>query len=418
MQEHPSLNVSAGSLYLYDSKAAAELKKLADAAAEVRKKKPVEEFVRVLTETPGKVPVTKLFHRGDPDQPKNAVVPGGLAVLDRALPLTLPEKAMATGTTGRRLALANWLTDPKHPLTARVLVNRVWMLHFGKGIVGTPGDFGRLGERPTHPELLDWLASEFVTNGWSVKYLHRLILTSAAYRQSSVRETTKDAADPDARLLSRFPLRRLDAEAIRDGMLAVSGKLNLKQYGPPVPVMEDDAGLIIIGRANRDGAQYKLGDESVPPGEESRRSVYIQARRSKPLGVLSVFDWATAEPNCEARNSSTATPQALMLMNSDFVATQAEAFAERIRKDAGPEPKAQVARAWKLAYGTMPTDKELAGALGFIKSATEAFRKQPAPPAAPPKKGEKAPAPPSAETRALAAFCQALLSSNRLLYVD
>src|SRR5262245_10610353 len=163
-------------------------------AADVRKKKPVEEFVRVLTEEPGKVPQTFLHHRGDPDQPKDAIPPGGLSVLDGALPLkSLPK--LATGTTGRRLALANRLTDPKHPLTARVMVNRVWMLHFGRGLVGTPGDFGRLGEKPTHPELLDWLASEFVSQGWSIKKLHRLILTSTAYRQSSARDAAKDSAD-------------------------------------------------------------------------------------------------------------------------------------------------------------------------------------------------------------------------------
>jgi hypothetical protein len=188
--------------------------------------------------------------------------------------------------------------------------------------------------------------------------------------------------------------------------------------------MEDDAGLVVIGKANRDGAQYKLGDESVPPGEESRRSVYIQVRRSKPLGVLATFDGTTAEPNCEVRSSSTATPQALQLLNGEFTITQAEAFAQRVRKDAGPELKDQVTRAWKLAYGKEPTEKELAGALAFLKSATETFRERPAPPApaaAPPKKGAKAPEPPkpaTAEERALAAFCQALLGSNRFLYLE
>jgi mono/diheme cytochrome c family protein len=418
MQEHPSLNVSDRSLYLYDRKAADELKKMAADAAEVRKKKPVEEFVRVLTETPGNVPQTFLHHRGDPDQPKDAISPGGLSVLDTALPLKLPTQPLKTGTTGRRLALANWLTDPKHPLTARVLVNRVWMIHFGKGLVGTPGDFGRLGEKPTHPELLDWLASEFVANGWSIKKLHRLILTSTAYRQSSARDAAKDATDADNRLLGRYPLRRLDAEAVRDAMLATSGKLNLKPFGPPVPVMEDDAGLVIIGKANRDGAMYKLGDESVPLGEESRRSIYIQMRRSKPLAILGAFDWATAEPNCEVRNSSTDTPQALMLLNGDFATTQAEAFADRVRKEAGTDLKDQVKRAWKLAYLREPTEKELAGALAFLRTATETFRKQPALPPVPPKKGEKAPEPLSPEARALAAFCQALLSSNRFLYVE
>src|SRR5262249_53701774 len=200
--------------------------------------------------------------------------------------------------------------------------------------------FGRLGEQPMHPELLDWLASEFVEGGWSVKKLHRLILTSAVYRQSSAREPAKDAADPDNRLLGRFPLRRLDAGAVRHGQLAVSGKLNPKAFGPPVPVMEDDAGLVVIGMANRDGAMYKLGDESVPAGEESRRSVYVQVRRSKPLGMLDTFDWATVEPNCEARNSSTATPQSLLLLNGEFVIGQAEALAGRARPEAGPDLKA------------------------------------------------------------------------------
>src|SRR5207248_4361672 len=192
MQEHPSLDVSAGSLYLYDAKAAAELKTMADAAAAVRRKKPAEEFVRALTETPGKVPPTFLHHRGDPDQPREAVAPGGLAVLDDALPLKVPDTPLpATGTTGRRLALAKWLTDPRHPLTARVLVNRVWMHHFGRGLVGTPGDFGFLGERPTHPELLDWLAGDFMAGGWRLKRLHKLIMTSTAYRQAARRDALR-----------------------------------------------------------------------------------------------------------------------------------------------------------------------------------------------------------------------------------
>jgi hypothetical protein len=244
------------------------------------------------------------------------------------------------------------------------------------------------------------------------------VLTSAAYRQSSARDRSKDAIDTDNRLLGRYPLRRLDAEAVRDSMLAVSGKLNPKAFGPPVPVMEDDAGLIVIGKANRDGAQYKLGDESVPPGEESRRSVYVQVRRSKPLAILGAFDWATAEPNCETRNSSTGTPQALVLLNGDFAVTQAEAFSERVRKEAGADPKDQAKRAWKLAYLRGPTERELASALAFLRRVTKAFREQPAAPVAPPKKGGKAPEPPSPEARAMAAFCQALLSSNRFLYVE
>jgi mono/diheme cytochrome c family protein len=422
MREHPSLNVSAGSLYLYDSKAAAELKKMADAAAEVRKKKPVEEFVRALTETPGKLPTTFLHHRGDPDQPNEPVPPGGLSVLDDTLPLKVPTKPTAAGTTGRRLALADWLTDPRHPLTARALVNRVWLHHFGRGLVGTPGDFGRLGETPTHPELLDWLAAEFVSNGWSLKELHRLMVTSTAYRQSSRRDAKADAVDPDNKLLGRFPLRRLDAEALRDGMLAVSGRLNAKMFGPPVPVKENEFGLFVLGVDTKDGAGRFTAEVPLPPGDEFRRSVYVQVRRSRPLGELATFDGATAEPNCEMRTSSTATPQALLLLNGEFAVAQAEAFAARVAAEAGPEPEDRAKRAWRLAYLREPGDQELAGAVSFLKAAAESFRSQPpAPKAAVPAKGaSKAPAAPapSPEARALALYCQALLGSNRFLYVD
>lgn len=423
MQEHPSLNVSAGSLYLYDAKAAAELKKMSDQAAVVRATKPVEEFVRALTETAGRVPPTYLHHRGDPDQPKQAVSPGGLAVLDDALPLPNPQAV--GGSSGRRLALANWLTDARNPLTARVIVNRIWMHHFGRGLVGTPGDFGRLGERPTHPELLDWLAAQFVQSGWSLKGLHRLILTSTAYRQTSTRDAKSDT-DPDNRLLGRFPLQRLDAEAIRDSMLAVSGRLNSKPFGPPVPVMDDDAGLAVIGKANRDGAGYKLGDEAVPAGDELRRSVYVEVRRTKPLAVLDAFDWAAVEPNCEARKSSTATPQSLLLLNNEFTLAQVSHFADRVKQAAGTDPRAQIVLAWHLAYGTRPDAAELGRAAKFIASQTKVFEtvtaESPALPNVAPTKSPKGtaalPAPPPPADRALAVFCQALLMSNRFLYVD
>src|SRR5262245_19891731 len=322
MREHPSLNVSAGSLYLYDQKAADELKKMADQAVAIRVKKPVEDFIRALTEIPGKVPATYLFHRGDPDQPKQAIGPGGLTILDEIDPLTIGTEA-SLRTSGRRLALARWLTDGKHPLTARVLVNRVWMHHFGRGIVGTPADFGRLGERPTHPELLDWLAADLVESGWTLKKLHKLIMTSAAYQQSSRRNPAADAIDPDNRLLHRMNLRRLEAEAVRDAVLAASGKLSRKAFGSPVPVREDEVGQIVVGKGMRDVARGITTPEPLPEDEEFRRSVYVLVRRTQPLGMLEAFDAATAEPNCEIRNASTVTPQSLMLMNSEFVLNQA-----------------------------------------------------------------------------------------------
>jgi hypothetical protein len=285
----------------------------------------------------------------------------------------------------------------------------VWLHHFGRGLVGTPGDFGKLGERPTHPELLDWLASEFVAGGWSVKRLHRLILTSTAYRQSSRRDSTGDRLDPDNRLLGRMPVRRLEAEAVRDAVLAVSGSLMPKAFGPPVPVRENDVGQIVLGKGNKDVARGSVAEVPLPAGELFRRSVYVEVRRSQTLGILEAFDAASTEPNCEARIASTVTPQALVFMNSDFIVAQSEAFAARLRNDVGDDGKEQVVRAWRLAFAAEPTEKQVREALSFLTEQTAYFRAN-----AP--KADKQPTAP--ELRALAVFCQALLSSNRLLYVD
>ncbi len=402
LREYPNLNVDAGSLYLYNSAAAAELKALADKAAAVRAKKPAEDFVRALTEVAGQVPTTYVFHRGDPEQPRQAVAPGGLTILDG---LPLPTKEAGLPTSGRRLAFARWLTDPRHPLTARVLVNRLWMHHFGRGLVGTPGDLGKLGERPTHPEMLDWLAHEFVQRGWRLKEMHRLIMTSSAYRQSSRREEKGARIDPEDRLLSRMAVRRLEAEAIRDGILAVSDSLNLKMFGPPVPVRENDVGQVVIGKGTKDLARGTTVADSLPVGEVHRRSVYVQVRRSLPLGILEAFDAATTEPNCECRKSSTVTPQALLLMNNDFLLEQSEAFAARLVREVGNEQKAQVIRAWRLAYASEPTADEVSDALRFLARQAERHRATASKPGNP-------------TQQALATFCQALLSSNRFLYVD
>jgi mono/diheme cytochrome c family protein len=401
-KQYPSLNVTDGSLYLYDSKAAGELKKLAERAAAVRAKKPVEDFVRALTELPGKVPVTYLFNRGDPQQPRQAITPGGLTILD-TLPLPVARDSRLP-TTGRRLALARWLTDPRQPLTARVLVNRVWMHHFGRGIVGTPGDFGKLGERPTHPELLDWLTSEFIRSGWKLKDLHRLMITSSAYRQSSRRDPKAAQIDPDNRLLGRMTVRRLEAESIRDGILAVSGNLYLRMFGPAVPVRENDVGQVVIGKGMKDLARGTTVAAALPEGEVHRRSVYIQVRRSLPLGILEAFDVATSEPNCEVRNSSTVTPQALMLMNNDFLVEQSDVFAARLLREAGTDPRLQVVRAWRLAFAEEPAPAQVTDAVAFLAHQAERFR------VAAPKAGDP-------QRQALASFCQALLSSNGFLYV-
>lgn len=420
LKDHPSVNVTAGSLYLYDRKAADELKAIADRAAKLRATKPKEEFVRALTEpAEAAPPPTFVFYRGDFQQPADQVPPRELEVLGGDALARLPENDPQLATTGRRLNYAHWLTSGRHPLTARVLVNRVWRHHFGRGIVATPGDFGTLGVPPTHPQLLDWLAVEFMRGGWSLKGLHRLIMTSAAYRQQSARTPELDAVDADNLLYGRMSVRRLEAEAIRDSVLAVSGKLNRKPGGPAVPVMADRVGQFVLGienlNAGRPGPVIPLN------GEEFRRSVYTQVRRSRPLSVLETFDAPAMSPNCTNRTASTVAPQSLMLMNSPWLIGMAEHFARRVAGEAGAEPRQRATRAWQLAFGRAPSEHEQQRAGEFLQQQTEHYASQSAD-AEPAKKEDEEPA--DTETlsapdlRALADLCHVLLSSNEFLYSD
>jgi hypothetical protein len=297
-------------------------------------------------------------------------------------------------------------------LVGRVLVNRVWMHHFGVGIVATPGDFGRLGEPPSHPDLLDWLADELVASGWDLKKLHRLLVTSMAYRQSSVGDEHRQTVDPDNRLLGRMAVRRLEAEAIRDAILNVSAARTHTMLGPPSLVNPDEVGQVILGSATRDGNGILVAAGADGP-EQFRRSIYVQVRRSMPLGVLEPFDVAATAPNCELRRSSTAAPQSLLMMNNDFVIRQSQRFAKRVVAEAGDDPAAQVRRAWLLAYGEQPSDADLNGGLELI-AAMRAHYEQLAVSAP----ADATPPPLSPPQQALAIVCQALLSSNRFLYVD
>ncbi|MGV3724605.1 MAG: DUF1553 domain-containing protein, partial [Actinomycetota bacterium] len=273
-------------------------------------------------------------------------------------------------------------------LLGRVLANRVWLNHFGRGLVDTPGDFGKLGVTPTHPELLDYLASWFGSTEadgakWSLKKLHKLIMMSTVYRQSSRSDAAKRAVDSDGALYSRFPVRRLDAETLRDRMLAAAGRLDRTQFGPPVPVVEDAVGQI----AAKDDAP--------------RRSVYLQTRRTKPVSFLVSFDAPVMTVNCERRISSNSAPQALMLMNSDFVLAQAGHFAARVRKEAPEGLPQQIARAWQVAYERPITAPEAEMALRFVQKQMG-------------QQTDKT----KAELLALTNLCQQLLSSNEFLYVD
>lgn len=409
LKDYPSLNVDRGSAYLYEPKRLDEhKKKYEQLRAEANKKRPADSFVACLTEVPQQAPTTHVFFRGDINQPRQVVEPGDLSLLG-SLAASISADDTQLPTTGRRLAFARQLTNGKHPLLARVLVNRVWMHHFGRGLVASPGDFGYLGERPSHPELLDWLADELVRSGWQLKHLHRLIVLSTAYQQSSQRSEPQDKVDPDNRLLGRMTVRRLEAEAIRDAILDVSGSRSEALFGPAATVNPDEVGQVIIGRATRDGNGILVAKPDT--GEDQfRRSVYVQVRRSMPLGMLEPFDVASTAPNCERRTSSTVPPQSLLMMNHDIVLQQSQRFTQRVAAEVGDDVTAQVRRAWHLAYGTPASEADVTAAITLIEAQRQHFE---ALYAAAKEKPSLTP-----QQQALAVFCQALISSNRFLYVD
>jgi hypothetical protein len=427
LEEYPSANVRGGgplNLYLELSdqrrKHKAEWSALQEKAAKIRAGKPQEEFLRVLTEIPGQLPKTYLFHRGDSTQPKQEIPPGVLTILCTSTGETLPLDDPALPTSGRRLALARHLTSGQHPLVPRVLVNRFWLHHFGRGIVATPGDFGLKGELPTHPELLDWLANEFVDGGWRLKWLHKLMMTSTAYRQSSRRRAEADRVDPDNKLCARMNVRRLEAEMVRDAILAASGQLSPQMFGAPAAVRVDDSGQIVESDAFSRASRREEATIIVQP---LRRSIYVQTRRSTPLAVLDTFDAPAMEPNCELRTASTVTPQSLLLMNSAFVITQSEQFAQRVRRQAGDDAQAQCQLAWQIAFAAEPAPEELAAMTKFLDEQSKllAARTSQAKPATDKADGKSGDSPPSAldaRQQALASLCQTLLGANQFLYVD
>jgi hypothetical protein len=385
---NPKLNVRPGVLYQYNQAAADELKKLQAHINAKRAEKPAEGHVAVLDEVPGQVPTTRIFYRGDHRQPRDEVRPGDLTIAaPEGRRLELPVKAPGAPTSGRRLAYARHLTSGAHPLVGRALANRIWLYHMGRGIVDTPGELGVLGQRPTHPELLDYLACELPRLGWSLKRMHRLILTSTVYRQSSRRDRARDAVDAGNAVYGRFGLRRLEAEVLRDCILAVAGRLDRTPFGPSTPIVEDAAGQVGVA------------------DDRPRRSIYLEVRRSKPVAFLGTFDAPVGELSCDRRTPSTAATQALMLMNSDFILRQADHFARRVIAETAPGPAGRekwVVHAWRLAYQRPPSPEEMGLALRFLQ-----VQAGPGPAG----KGD-------AKRAALTNLCHQLLASNELLHVD
>ncbi len=415
LKNYPRLKVDRGSATLYEPKRIADHnKKFEELLSAAKTKRPPDNFIACLTEVPGNKPVTYRFSRGDLQQPRDEVAAGDLSVLP---PCSLPDDDPQIPTTGRRLAFAKHLTSGQHPLVARTLVNRFWMHHFGRGIVPTPGDFGRLGEPPTHPALLDWLADEFVRCGWSLKEMHRQIVRSEVYRQSSMR--SESDTDSENRFLGRMSVRRLEAEAIRDAMLEVSGMRTNLMFGPSSKVNPDEVGQIVVGSATRDGNGIMVSKGEDTP-VKFRRGIYIQARRSMPLGMLEPFDLAAMSPNCDRRASSTVATQSLLMMNNEVILTLAERFANRVLRDMGSDPTAQMIHAWTLAFGAPPNDTELQAGVTHLITQRQHFQQVADAVAASPKPSDKdkSVVTNSPELQALTLLCQALFSSNRFLYVD
>jgi len=399
------------SLDLYDGELQKKVTDKTAEATKLRETKPPEGKIMAITELKGQVPVTRLFHRGDHDQPKETLTPGELSVLAQPAIEPFIPAALATGSSGRRLAYAKWLTSGNHPLVARVLVNRFWLHHFGRGIVNTPGDFGALGEKPSHPELLDWLAGEFMAGGWKLKPLHKLMLLSTTYRQAS-RNDAAEPIDPDGRLYARYNMQRVDAEALRDSMIAASGALNGTSFGPPIAIARDTGGRVVVGQEQKDanGDVVKVASLGA---EDFRRSVYLQVRRKTPVTVLETFDAPSMLPNCEIRNSTTVTPQSLLLMNDTFVLQASKLLAERLRKESPGDARAQLIRAWRILFSEEPQETELLRSLAYVAEQTESLRTYYA--KTPPVKDAPLADPP---LDALASLCQVLLSSNRFLYLE
>jgi hypothetical protein len=357
------------------------------AIAEREKERPAPlEKLSVFVETDPKPLVHHVLLRGQHNAPGKEVEPGVPGSLCRPTnSYKIAERPAGQISSGRRTAFARWLTSVDNPLFARVMVNRIWQHHFGVGLVSTPDNLGQSGARPSHPELLDYLATEFVRSGYSIKQMHGLIMSSAVYRQSGALQVEASALDPDNRLLWRYPLRRLDAEAVRDALLAVAGELDPRAGGPYVPTHRSADGSVEIDEKH-EGAR--------------RRSVYLQQRRTQVTTLLDLFDAPALVGNCSKRNTSTIPLQSLALLNSSFVRLRAEAFACRLEKEAQDEGR-RLTLAFRLALGRPPTDAESAAASRFQEKQRAVYAKDQ-----------------DAARKVWTDLCQMLLASNAFLYVE
>ncbi len=356
---------------------------------------------------------TFVLRRGDYQNhgPKVAPRPPGVILASQPSGAFTVSSIVPTGEkTGRRSALARWLARPDNPLTARVIVNRLWQHHFGRGLVATASDFGVRGESPTHPELLDWLANELTSQGWRLKPMHRLMVTSSAYRQSSRPDPRQAADDPDNELLSRMNRRRLDAEGIRDAMLAVSGELNPRMGGPGIlaPLEKEVKDLIFT-----EAEVVDLWPEDPDPAEHLRRSLYLFRKRNVRYPLLDAFDSPDTQSACPRRETSTHSLQALVLLNGEFAGGRARALASRVVREAGADVDARIRRAYRLTLARDPKPAEVERSRAFVKAQADRIRKLT-------REGQSSTVDipdEAAESAAWGDFALALLNSNEFLYV-
>ncbi len=395
LEEKPDSKIGRGDLEKKYPELAAKLAPLRKDLGNLRGKLMEKPHVRVLTdnEQPSQ---HYLLKRGDPvnfGEPVEANVP---QVLKSASLKEYAPTAPFAGTSGRRLALAQWLTQPNHPLTARVAVNQIWMRHFGRGIVASVANFGRSGVAPSHPELLDWMATEFVAKGWSMKAMHRLMLTSQAYRQDSRVEASVVKSDPENVLLSRMPLNRMDAETLYDSLITAAGRLDATAYGAPAKIEEraDKEVTVVAGKAGY------------------RRSIYVLHRRQTPVSLMDAFDQPSMTPNCTERRRSNVATQALHMMNGSMSWDLAKYMAGRVMDDAEGDRARQVELVYLRAYGRRPSAAEVETGVAAIGDFQKEWPGRLA------SDNAEGPRDGQAKWLALANYCHAILNTAEFSFID
>jgi hypothetical protein len=398
-------------------------KRFAELEAELRSYdsvKPKPSVAQTIVDNSREAPKSYVLGAGNWDVPRDEVQPGFLSILDPGNPRIVPPEGL--DSTGRRSVLANWLADPQNPLTPRVMVNRIWHYHFGRGIVASTSDFGVMGDRPANRQLLDYLTSSFVENGWSIKKMHRLIMLSNVYRESSDSQVEAEAADPDNNLLWHYDRHRLEGEAIRDSMLSVSGLLNSKIGGPGVnPPLPAGVAAPAVGAGGAAGGGGRAGKGGAVPGDPAdanRRSVYVFVRRNMVYPMLDAFDEPNPQETCGRRFRAVIPSQSLILMNDALVLDWARALAGRVLNDSGLSLDQQVDRAYRLALSRPPAAAEREAVLDFLDRQSSLLAEGLA-------RNEKPPMPAAlpagmkpARAAAFVDFCHALINSNEFLYAN